>query len=410
MQHLSNMKTFNKKLINIILLSLIIISGLSNSFAQAASVKYTLLEPLPCIEGGGVTCSGGSGEISAKVEINTYIQYVFNLLIAVAGVAAVFMIVYGGFLYMTSDSWFQKKDGINKVRDAILGLLMVLSTYLIMRTVNPKLVEIPQTLVPPIQNLQTESTYAFFEKISQDADYNKFYSANAENQAKVSQIRTEMDSLSNQKQELEDELEIALLTGDSERYEQLSAEIAVIDEQIGTDKSGLMLAIIKQNFDAQANTVVPSLGTTARLKTINGQTETVEEALVRERTELKNEYQRLYNKYKAEGMNADDLAEISKLRYYADAEIQINYEVAKIYEVNIQRNDNQSALSKSLGDYLLGRKGEWEAYLEQKKTETKKQIDTVLEKTKDSVDQTRYEKLISEANEAKTRIDSVNII
>ncbi len=73
--------------------------------------------------------------------LSGFISGLFNLLIAVAVVLAVLMIIIGGFQYMTTDSWQKKSDGLQKVKDAFIGLGMALLAYLILWTINPCLVE-----------------------------------------------------------------------------------------------------------------------------------------------------------------------------------------------------------------------------------------------------------------------------
>ena len=141
---------------------------------------YTLLEPLPCIpvidektKREIVSCPEGAGAPMKEVDLGTFFTYAFNVLIALAAVAAVFMMVYGGFLY-TSTSPMQKNMGKDKFFNAIYGLLMVLGAYLILRTVNPKLVEIPAS-IPPINvdKSKLQSPLDYFEKLSQEAEKHK---------------------------------------------------------------------------------------------------------------------------------------------------------------------------------------------------------------------------------------------
>jgi hypothetical protein len=110
--------------------------------------KYTLLEPLPCIPGQGVTCT--AGQQIKEVNFKDYVQYLFNLLIGIAAVSAVFMIVLGGFQYMTSDAYNTKSEGLAKAKNAILGLLLVLCSFLILQTIDPRLVQINETFVPAL--------------------------------------------------------------------------------------------------------------------------------------------------------------------------------------------------------------------------------------------------------------------
>lgn len=119
----------------------------TNNPTDNPPAQYTPLEPLPCIPGNEVVCTG---DADGKINFQQYIQQTFNLLIALAGAAAVFMIVFGGLQYMTTDSWQGKRDGLEKARKALLGLLLVLTSFLLLRTIDPRLVAIPSTLVEPL--------------------------------------------------------------------------------------------------------------------------------------------------------------------------------------------------------------------------------------------------------------------
>lgn len=117
--------------------------------ALAQTSAYTPLEPLPCIPANGITptdCMVAGN----KIDFATYFQYIFNLAIAMAAALAVFMIVWGGFTYMTTDSWSGKSAGLEKAKHAVYGLVLILASYLILRTIDPRLVAIPSTLVAPL--------------------------------------------------------------------------------------------------------------------------------------------------------------------------------------------------------------------------------------------------------------------
>ncbi|MFA6432517.1 MAG: hypothetical protein WCV82_01735 [Candidatus Paceibacterota bacterium] len=113
--------------------------------------QYTPLAPLPCIEGNGVTCPGGSGSLNNSIDFQNYVQYAFNLIIALAAAGAVLMLVMGGLQYMTTDSWSGKTAGLDRARNALYGLLLVLTSYLILRTIDPRLVSIKSDLVTPLK-------------------------------------------------------------------------------------------------------------------------------------------------------------------------------------------------------------------------------------------------------------------
>lgn len=166
--------------------------------------KYTLLEPLPCIPNATPAADDPckkAGEIQTQLNFKYYVQYIFNLLIALAAVSSVFMIVYGGLQYMSTDSWQGKSDGISKVKNALLGLLLVLTSFIILRTIDPRLVAIPTALVPPL-NIKYESVSAgLLEQIQRDSEYYK--NQTNELAAKKIEVRNDVEVLDQKLQTLE---------------------------------------------------------------------------------------------------------------------------------------------------------------------------------------------------------------
>ena len=173
-------------------------------FNYGNSPSYTLLEPLPCVNGNGIDCVAGT-QIE-KVNFKDYVQYMFNLLIALAAVAAVFMIVWGGFEYMSAEAPGMKSDGLKKVENAIYGLLLVLCSYLILRTVDPRLVEIPSTLVKPL-NIQykADEISAFFAALNKDSA--NFRAATTQIIANNYAIQQQIDAKAAERKVLCDKLE-----------------------------------------------------------------------------------------------------------------------------------------------------------------------------------------------------------
>lgn len=204
----------------LIFMILPILSCQNNVLAEttgSTNKTYTLLEPLPCIQNydsKGVAvppiCPAGTGEISmiTEVDLGNFFVYAFNLLIALSAVAAVFMIVWGGFQYVTTDSWQDKKDGREKFFNAIIGLIMVLVAYLVLRTVNPKLVNIPSS-IPEIKvpNSLTQSPLDLFEKLNVEANKynlsgNQAVISAQQSKQKVESLQQEISQLRNQLGEL----------------------------------------------------------------------------------------------------------------------------------------------------------------------------------------------------------------
>lgn len=98
----------------------------------ADDLSYTVLAPLPGI--------GDSGDKTTTLE--KYVPAVFKLAIGLSAVAAVLMIVIGGFQYISSDAIMKKSEGKERIKNAVFGLVLVISAWLILNTINPNLLNI----------------------------------------------------------------------------------------------------------------------------------------------------------------------------------------------------------------------------------------------------------------------------
>ena len=130
-------------------------------FAHAQSASnptYTLLAPLPCIVGTGNTCTAGSTITS--INIQSYASYLFKFLIALAIFLTVVRIIFGGFKYMTVESVTGKSDAKEIIENALWGLLCALASYLILYTIDPRLVSINLVSVPPLTTTAANGTVA----------------------------------------------------------------------------------------------------------------------------------------------------------------------------------------------------------------------------------------------------------
>lgn len=176
-----------KKTFLIILIALSFIPSISK-----AEDKYTLLEPLPCISGVG-DCAAGT--IQPDISINNYILYVYKFSIALAIFLAIVMIIWGGFLYITSEVPFIKSDGKSKIQNAVTGLIMVLVSYLILQTIDPRLVNIDAN-IPAIKvdPKAAEELKNYNEQLVSD-----LRKVNSENQIKFNEINNNIADLQKQK-------------------------------------------------------------------------------------------------------------------------------------------------------------------------------------------------------------------
>ena len=101
--------------------------------AHAETKTYTPLAPLP----------GSNGQITTgAVNPSDYIINLIRIAIGVASGLAVLAIAYSGIKYMMSDVVTNKSDAVQGIKNALLGLLLALSAYLILYTINPKLTQL----------------------------------------------------------------------------------------------------------------------------------------------------------------------------------------------------------------------------------------------------------------------------
>lgn len=101
--------------------------------AQTKQLKYTLLESFPGFFQGG----------TEMTDLPKLILAIFKFGIWIVGIAGLFMIVVGGFMYMASagnTSVAGSAKGI--ILDALLGIVAALGAFLIMYVINPELTKI----------------------------------------------------------------------------------------------------------------------------------------------------------------------------------------------------------------------------------------------------------------------------
>ena len=102
------------------------------ALAQETDLSYTVLAPLPGV--------GDSGDKTTTLE--KYVPAVFKLAIGLSAVVVVLMIVIGGFQYISSDALMKKTEGRERIKNAVFGLVLVISAWLILNTINPNLLNI----------------------------------------------------------------------------------------------------------------------------------------------------------------------------------------------------------------------------------------------------------------------------
>lgn len=104
--------------------------------SPVSAFAYKLLEPLPGLAD------------SDNVTLSSYLSWLFPFALTVTAVLAVIMIVIGGLQLAGGGSESLKTSGKKRIESAIYGLLLAVSAYLILNTINPNLVNMSLSIDP----------------------------------------------------------------------------------------------------------------------------------------------------------------------------------------------------------------------------------------------------------------------
>ncbi|MEK7227949.1 MAG: hypothetical protein AAB681_01170 [Patescibacteria group bacterium] len=73
-------------------------------------------------------------------DINAFLNFILKLIIGLAAVVLVVRLIIEGYSYMITDTPFKKAAAKGAFKEALIGLVIALSSYLILNTINPRLV------------------------------------------------------------------------------------------------------------------------------------------------------------------------------------------------------------------------------------------------------------------------------
>ncbi len=127
----------NKKIIFLSLLALVLTWG-AFAFAGEHPLGVVLLEPL--------TDPINRVEIHQVQDLNEYLSIIFPIGIGLAATLAALMIVIGGLEYILGAGAGKKEEGKRRITEAVWGLILALTAYLILSSIDPNLVKLNFTL------------------------------------------------------------------------------------------------------------------------------------------------------------------------------------------------------------------------------------------------------------------------
>lgn len=85
---------------------------------------------------------GQAGSNQEEASLGHYLSLLFKTLIGLAGGISVLIIVVSGLQYIISEVPGVKTGAKGRITEALIGLILALSAYLILYTINPDLVNL----------------------------------------------------------------------------------------------------------------------------------------------------------------------------------------------------------------------------------------------------------------------------
>ena len=113
--------------------SVTVTENISSTTTNETKTNYVLLEPLPGLE---------NFESNKECAFGRYLNIIIKLFLGICAVLAVIMIVYGGLEYMLSSTPASKEAKKTTITNAIFGLIIALGAYLLLYTINPRLLDV----------------------------------------------------------------------------------------------------------------------------------------------------------------------------------------------------------------------------------------------------------------------------
>lgn len=89
-----------------------------------------------------MTMPDGKPLYAADTDLSTFVSNIYIFMIAICVGLAFLMLFFGGFEYMLSDAFTKKEDAISRMTNALIGLGLALSSWILLNTINPQLLSL----------------------------------------------------------------------------------------------------------------------------------------------------------------------------------------------------------------------------------------------------------------------------
>ncbi|MCX6766970.1 MAG: pilin [Candidatus Moranbacteria bacterium] len=134
------MKNKKNKIKTIFIASVILLMFFS--FFQPTLAQYQNQEKIP-------------GAQQQQKEFIPYLKDVINFGFAIVGILALFMLIIGAYQYLMAAGSGNAADAKDTITSALFGLILGLTAWIILQTINPDLVN-----MNPIKQIQSTTTQA----------------------------------------------------------------------------------------------------------------------------------------------------------------------------------------------------------------------------------------------------------
>ncbi|MGC8651269.1 MAG: pilin [Minisyncoccia bacterium] len=122
----------------------------------------------------GVPFFAGQGECVAPSNLSNMIISLIHKLFPIAGVLGFAMIIWAGFEYATSGGDTNKqKDAQDRIANAIIGILLLFSFWLIINIINPDILKIQDLTITPV-NYENNNINYNIDNIDTSGNLNAF--------------------------------------------------------------------------------------------------------------------------------------------------------------------------------------------------------------------------------------------
>ncbi len=82
----------------------------------------------------------GGYTLTLDMNLNKLVAWFYYFIVGIAGLSAFIMLIWGGFQYLTSaGNPTAIGDAKDRIKSALLGLLIILTSWLILQVINPDL-------------------------------------------------------------------------------------------------------------------------------------------------------------------------------------------------------------------------------------------------------------------------------